>query len=204
MRNAVDANRSGAAKAIVAVPSRIAWIAGWLSSLGGEHHRRVAERGEPVALVAHQGDQRRDDDGQVGARERGELVAEALAAAGGHDDERVATVERRLHRLALAGAEAREAEQREQRFGRSRGRVARRRQLRDRRQRVALFRRELAPHRAQLVERGLGAVEGVGEEGERSVHRRAVRAAFNTASGGWLASITTNRSGSAAASSSYV
>ena len=38
--------------------------------------------------------------------EAGELVAEALAAAGGHDDQRVAAGERRLDRLALAGPEA--------------------------------------------------------------------------------------------------
>ena len=36
----------------------------------------------------------------------GELVAEALAAAGGHDDERVAAGERGLDRLALPGPEA--------------------------------------------------------------------------------------------------
>ena len=51
------------------------------------------------------------------ARERGQLVAEALAAAGRHDDERVAAVERRLDRLPLAGPEGREAEQGEQRLG---------------------------------------------------------------------------------------
>ena len=170
----------------------------------GEHDGGVAERGEPVALVAHQGDQGRHDDGQVGARERGELVAEALAAAGGHDDERVAAVERGLYRLALARPEAGEAEQREQRLRRARGCVPSRRQLRDRRQRVALVGGELAPHRAQFVERGVRAVKGVGEEGECAVHVRAVKAALRTSSGGCVASITTNRSGSAAVSSSYV
>ena len=70
----------------------------------GEHHRRVAEVRQPRALVAHQRDQRRDDDGQVVAGERGQLVTEALAAAGGHDDERVAAVERGLDGLALARA----------------------------------------------------------------------------------------------------
>ena len=83
----------------------------------GEHHRGVAEVGEPRALVAHQRDQRRDDHGQVLPGERGELVAEALAAAGRHDHERVAPVERGLHRLALAGAEGGETEEREQRLG---------------------------------------------------------------------------------------
>ena len=78
----------------------------------------MAEVGQARALVAHQGDERRDDDGQVVAGERGQLVAEALAAAGRHHDERVAAVERGLDRVALARAEGGEAEQREQLLGR--------------------------------------------------------------------------------------
>ena len=106
----MEAKRSGAAKTTVAVPSADGFERGLVVLARREHHRGVAEVGEPLALVAHQRDQRRDDDGQVVARERGELVAEALAAAGGHDDERVAAVERGLHRLALAGRKV-EAEQ---------------------------------------------------------------------------------------------
>ncbi len=55
------------------------------------------------------------------AGERGELVAEALAAAGRHDDERVLAVEGRLHGLALAGAEGAQAEQAEELLGRDVG-----------------------------------------------------------------------------------
>ena len=82
-----------------------------------EHHGRVAEVREPLALVAHQRDQRGHDDGQVGRRERGQLVTEALAAAGGHHHECVAPVERGLDRLALAGAETREPDQGQQPLG---------------------------------------------------------------------------------------
>ena len=55
-------------------------------------------------LVLHQRDQRRDDDREVGPHERRQLVAERLARAGRHDHQHVATVHRRLDRLALARA----------------------------------------------------------------------------------------------------
>jgi hypothetical protein len=130
----------------------------------GEHHRRVAQVGQPRALVAHQRDQRGDDDGEVLAGERGELVAEALATAGGHDDERVAPVERRLDGLALAGAERAEAQEAQQRLGvgagaaraRSRPRPQwwrrrrRRRRGRPRRRRCVLLR--LARQRVEVGE----------------------------------------------------
>jgi hypothetical protein len=74
----------------------------------------VPEIGEAGALVAHERDERRDDHGQVVAGEGGQLVAEALAAARRHDHQRVARVERGLHRLALPRAEARQPEQAEQ------------------------------------------------------------------------------------------
>jgi len=63
----------------------------------------------------HERDERRDDDGQVLGHEAGELVTERLARARGHDHERVASSQRSLARLALAGAEGREAEVLEQR-----------------------------------------------------------------------------------------
>ena len=82
---------------------------------GGDHRRRVAAEQQPAVLVGHQRDQRRDDHRQVRRRDAGQLVAEALAAAGGHHHEAVAPVERRLHRLALPGAELAEAEVPQQR-----------------------------------------------------------------------------------------
>ena len=59
--------------------------------------------GEATALIRHQRDQRADDDGQARRRQPGELVAEALTAAGRHHDEGVASGERGLDRLALPG-----------------------------------------------------------------------------------------------------
>ena len=64
----------------------------------------------------------------------GQLVAEALAAARRHDDERVAAIQGGLHGVALAGAERRQPEQPEQRLGGDVGqRLARRGGARGRR-----------------------------------------------------------------------
>ena len=56
----------------------------------GDHHRRVPGRGKLSPLVGHQRDQRADHDGELVRGESGQLVAEALAPARGHDDQRVA------------------------------------------------------------------------------------------------------------------
>ncbi len=50
-----------------------------------------AEGGELGGLVVHEGDEGRDDQRGAAAGEGGELVAEALAGAGGHDEQDVAT-----------------------------------------------------------------------------------------------------------------
>ena len=50
---------------------------------------------ERLDLVLHQRDERRDHEREVRAHERGQLVAERLARAGGHDDEHVAARRRR-------------------------------------------------------------------------------------------------------------
>ena len=70
---------------------------------------------ERLDLVLHQRDERADDQREVGAHERRQLVAERLARAGGHDHQHVAVGERRLHGLGLAAPEALEAEQLAQR-----------------------------------------------------------------------------------------
>ena len=64
--------------------------------------RHHARRGalERLDLVLHQRDERRDDQRQVGAHQRRQLVAERLARAGGHHDQHVAPGERGLDRLA--------------------------------------------------------------------------------------------------------
>ena len=66
-----------------------------------EPHGRDADPGEAIHLVLHQGDERRDDDRQAVADDGRRLVAERLAAAGRHDDERIAAGEHRMHRLVL-------------------------------------------------------------------------------------------------------
>ncbi len=56
-------------------------------------------------LVAHQGDQRRDDDRQSAIEKRRQLVAHGLAAAGRHDGEHVGAGQDRGDDLVLAGTE---------------------------------------------------------------------------------------------------
>jgi hypothetical protein len=58
-------------------------------------------RRELVLLVLHQRDERADDERQPGQHEGGELVDERLAAARGHDDERVRAAQHGLDRLVL-------------------------------------------------------------------------------------------------------
>ena len=80
--------------------------AGWPRSVRRAHWSRMsAMSGETTTVRSSPG-------------ERRQLVAEALAAARRHDDERVAPVERGLHGVALAGAKRVEAEQAEQRLRR--------------------------------------------------------------------------------------
>ena len=54
-------------------------------------------------LVLHQRDERRDDDRQVVADQRGQLVAERLARAGRHHDERVAPASAASHASRCPG-----------------------------------------------------------------------------------------------------
>jgi len=69
----------------------------------GDHRHRVAGLGQPQPLVLHQRDQRADDDRQVVGGEPRQLVAEALAAAGRHHDQRIAAFQGRDDRLSLPG-----------------------------------------------------------------------------------------------------
>jgi hypothetical protein len=50
-----------------------------------------AEGGELGGLVVHEGDEWADDERSPSACEGGELIAEALAGAGGHDQEDIVT-----------------------------------------------------------------------------------------------------------------
>ena len=59
-------------------------------------------------LIAHQRDQRRDDDGQSVPQKRGQLIAKRLAAACRHDSEHVSPIEDRADNIILARPEIRE------------------------------------------------------------------------------------------------
>ena len=63
-----------------------------------------------VDLVLHQGDQRRDDQRHALAAYGRQLVAEALAAAGGHDAQAIVTLEDRRDDLRLTGSKGTEGE----------------------------------------------------------------------------------------------
>ena len=79
-------------------------------------HREVAllELGH---LIFHQGDQRTDHQRGAAARHGGQLVAQRLAGAGGHDQQDVAALDHGLADGFLAWAEGGEAEGGLQEFG---------------------------------------------------------------------------------------
>jgi len=70
-------------------------------------HAEFAECGD---LVVHEGDERGDHDADARPHEGGDLVAERLAAARGHQHQRVAAVGYVLNDLGLLAAEGRVAE----------------------------------------------------------------------------------------------
>ena len=69
-----------------------------------------AEGGELGGLVVHEGDEGGDDEGGAAAREGGELVAEGLSGAGGHDEQDVAAGGGGFADELLVGAEVAVAE----------------------------------------------------------------------------------------------
>ncbi len=77
----------------------------------GARQRAVDQRGRDVAalervhLVAHQGDEGRDDERQAGEQEGRHLIAERFSTAGRHHDQRVPAPEHRPDRRALTGPE---------------------------------------------------------------------------------------------------
>jgi hypothetical protein len=70
-----------------------------------------AEAAQQVHLVLHQGDQGAHHDGGALAHQGGQLVAEALATAGGHDHEGVAAIEHALDDRLLIALELGETEE---------------------------------------------------------------------------------------------
>ena len=65
---------------------------------------------ELIDLVLHQGDQRRDDQRQAVQGQGGQLVAEALSAAGGHDAQAILPGQDRRDDFLLPMAERSQAE----------------------------------------------------------------------------------------------
>ena len=111
-------------------------------------------------LIFHQGDQRADHERGAAARDAGQLVAERLARAGGHDQQDVAAVDDGLADGFLVGAEGGEAEGGLQEFGEGSAVVGRSRSDPT---------RPTAPLRSRL---GLGA-SGFGAVESRLVDRLA-------------------------------
>ena len=79
--------------------ARLAGVEGGVQECGA--HAQLAQR---VDLVLHQRDQRRDDDADAIAQQRRNLVAQRLAAAGGHQHQRVAAAHHVLDHLGLMPA----------------------------------------------------------------------------------------------------
>src|SRR5690242_11076804 len=70
------------------------------------HGERIhAVRLQLVLLVLHEGDERAHHYREAGHQQRRKLVDDGLSAPGGHDDEGIASLERRLDRFPLAAPE---------------------------------------------------------------------------------------------------
>ena len=102
----------GAVEVVDAGLARGGAVAAGVDALHGEV--ALLELGD---LIFHEGDQRADDQRGAAARDGGQLVAERLAGAGGHDQQHVAAVDDGLADGFLAGAEGGEAEGGLQEFG---------------------------------------------------------------------------------------
>ena len=95
----------------VAAVKRVEDRVGFLRRIGrGQRGGRYAGGVQGAHLVAHQGDERRDHDGQAGAQKRGQLEAERLAPAGRQDGKHVFAGCDRFHDVTLHGAKPVKAE----------------------------------------------------------------------------------------------
>ena len=96
-----------------AIIQRLKHRLGFLVGVGGGEGAGLDPRFAQAAdLVAHQGDERRDDDRHPVAAQGGQLKAQRLAAARGHDGQRVAPGEDGIDDILLPRAEAGKAEDR--------------------------------------------------------------------------------------------
>jgi len=85
--------------------ARLLRVQAGIVALGGD-----AARLQEVDLVLHQGDERRDHQRHAGQGQRGQLVAQALAAAGREDGQDASAFQQAGDGLGLAGAQGVEAE----------------------------------------------------------------------------------------------
>ena len=103
--------RRGIEKAHAPVAHRIDHAAVLVRIVGGVEAAGLdPEMAQSRHLVAHEGDERRDHEGQALAGERRQLVAQGLACTGGHDGENVLAGQHGAHDLLLSFAEGGEAE----------------------------------------------------------------------------------------------
>jgi hypothetical protein len=72
----------------------------------------------PLELIAHQGDQRRDDDCEPRAHDRGQLIAKRFARSRRHDRENIFAREHGFENFLLAWPEPGKAENAFQRLSR--------------------------------------------------------------------------------------
>jgi len=77
---------------------------------GVQKGRRNVVVDELAHLVLHEGYQRRHDQAHAGLHQRGQLVAQGLAAAGGHERQHVPAIQHVAHHGFLSGAECVESE----------------------------------------------------------------------------------------------
>ena len=86
-----------------------------VGALGGGHQAVEVDAGDALLLqvahlVVHEGNQRRNDDGQPAHHHRRKLPAEALARAGGQEAQQIPPIKQGVSRLLLTGAKAADAE----------------------------------------------------------------------------------------------
>ena len=90
----------------LAIQERLLHVAGHAPFLRRIQERRAhAQFRQGVDLVLHQRDQGRHDNARAFAHQRGNLVAQRLAAAGGHEDEGVAAADHLIDNGLLVAAE---------------------------------------------------------------------------------------------------
>src|SRR5690606_11205980 len=151
------------------------------AELAVEAGRPHAHGGKRIDLVLHQRDQGRDDHADAIAQQRGDLVAQRLAPAGRHEDERVAAPADMFDDCRLLAAEPGVAEDRAQPVERERAVVSGR------------------AHAAAAPRAGRGLMAGWGGRALRRARVGGTTARGARGSGGGTGTSATTRRGPAVA-----